>query len=167
MARVVTVSSDSHYGARLDWDDPQLRRHYNGLRAYGNTKLADVLFTLELNRRLGQGSSVHAFAVDPGLVKTDIGMKGTPSLVSWVWKVRRSGGTAADVPARCIVYMLAEPSVQDSSQVYWKDSLPKRASRAATDIHRPSVCGRFQKSYVASMERNENETDQITNWNTR
>lgn len=134
MARVVTVSSDSHYGTRLDWDDPQLRRHYNGLRAYGNTKLADVLFTLELNCRLGQGSSVHAFAVDPGLVKTDIGLKGTPSLVSWVWKIRRSGGTAPDVPARCIVYLLAEPAIRDSGEVYWKDCSPKRASREALDV---------------------------------
>jgi retinol dehydrogenase-12 len=133
MARVVTVSSDSHYGARLDWDDPQLRRHYDGLRAYGNTKLADVLFTLELNRRLGQGSGVHAFAVDPGLVKTDIGFKGTPALVQWVWKVRRSGGTPAEVPARCITYLLAELAIQDSNEVYWKDCNPKRASREALD----------------------------------
>jgi NAD(P)-dependent dehydrogenase (short-subunit alcohol dehydrogenase family) len=133
MVRVVTVSSDSHYGARLDWDDPQLRRHYNGLRAYGNTKLAGVLFTLELNRRLGQGSGVHAFAVDPGLVKTDIGFKGTPELVQWVWKVRRSGGTSAEVPARCITYLLAEPSLQESNEVYWKDCNPKRASREALD----------------------------------
>jgi len=134
MGRVVTVSSDSHYGARLDWNDPQLRRRYDGLRAYGNTKLADVLFTLELNRRLGKGSHVHAFAVDPGLVKTDIGLKGTPALVQWVWKVRRSGGTPAEVPARCITYLLAEPSLQDSGEVYWKDCQPKRASREALDI---------------------------------
>ena len=134
MARVVTVSSDSHYGVRLDWDDPQLRRHYNCLRAYGNTKLAGVLFTLELSRRLGKGSRVHAFAVDPGLVKTDIGFKGTPALVRWVWKVRRSGGTPAEVPARCITYLLAEPSLQDSGEVYWKDCQPKRASREALDI---------------------------------
>jgi len=133
MARVVTVSSDSHYGARLDWNDPQLRRHYDGLRAYGNTKLADVLFTLELNRRLGKGNRVHAFAVDPGLVKTDIGFKSTPTLVRWVWKVRRSGGTPPEVPAHCITYLLAEPALQESDEVYWKDCNPKRASREALD----------------------------------
>jgi NAD(P)-dependent dehydrogenase (short-subunit alcohol dehydrogenase family) len=72
-ARIVTVSSDSHYGGRLNWQDLQLRRHYNGLRAYENTKLANVLFTLEFNRLMGPHSSVRAFAADPGLVKTDIG----------------------------------------------------------------------------------------------
>ncbi len=132
-ARVVNVSSDSHYSGRILWEDPQLRRRYNGLAAYGNTKLANILFALELNRRLGGNSSVHAFAVDPGLVKTDIGMKGTPALAGWVWKVRRLGGTAIEVPARCIVYLLTDPSVQHSTELYWKNCQPKRASRRALD----------------------------------
>jgi NAD(P)-dependent dehydrogenase (short-subunit alcohol dehydrogenase family) len=138
LARVVTVSSDSHYGARIHWDDPQLRRHYNGLSAYGVTKLANILFTLELNRRLGEGSNVHAFALDPGLVKTDIGMKGTPALAGWIWKIRRSGGTSPVAPARSIFYLLTDPSIQTSPQVYWKDSHPKKASRAALDAQSAS-----------------------------
>jgi NAD(P)-dependent dehydrogenase (short-subunit alcohol dehydrogenase family) len=132
-ARIVTVSSDSHYGARIDWDDPQLRRHYNGLEAYGTTKLANILFTQELNRRLGMDSKIRAFAADPGLVKTDIGMKGTPSVAGWVWKIRRSGGTPPEIPAQGILYLLSEPSLQDSREIYWKDRRPKRASHAALD----------------------------------
>lgn len=133
MARVVTVSSDSHYGARLDWDDPQLRRRYDGLRAYGNTKLANILFTQELNRRLGEGASVRAFAADPGLVKTDIGMKGTPAVAKWVWKLRRSGGISPEESAQGIVTLLTDPSIQDSPEIYWKHGQPKHASRRAYD----------------------------------
>jgi NAD(P)-dependent dehydrogenase (short-subunit alcohol dehydrogenase family) len=132
-ARVVTVSSDSHYGARLHWDDPQLRRRYNGLTAYGTTKLANILFTLELNRRLGAGSSVRAFAADPGLVKTDIGFKGTPPIAGWVWKWRRSGGIEPEEAARGICFLASEPSIQDAADLYWKHSQPKRASRRAVD----------------------------------
>lgn len=135
LARVVTVSSDSHYGTRLHWEDPQLRRHYNGLRAYGNTKLANILFTLELNRRLGSESSVRAFAADPGLVKTDIGMKGTPSLAGWIWKLRRSGGISPEEAARGIVFLLCEASIQDQNDLYWKHGRPKAASRPALDPH--------------------------------
>lgn len=131
--RVVTVSSDSHHGARINWDDPQLRRRYNGLMAYGNTKLANIQFTVELNRRMSSGSRVRAFAVDPGLVKTDIAMKGTPPLVGWLWKLRRSGGTGAEVPARCIKYLLLDASIQSSTQIYWKNCHPARASWNALD----------------------------------
>ncbi len=126
--RVVTVSSGSHYGARLNWADPQLRRGYNGLSAYGNTKLANVLFTQELRRR-----GLRAFAADPGLVKTDIGLKGTPSLAGWVWKLRRSGGIPAEESARGIVYLLTEPTLQERLEIYWKHGRPQPASRAAQD----------------------------------
>lgn len=133
MSRVVTVSSGSHYGSRLNWNDPQLRRHYNGLSAYGNTKLANVLFTLELNRRLGPQSPLRAFAADPGLVKTEIGLKGTPALVQWAWKGRRAGGISPEESARGIVYLLTEPSIQESRDIYWKHGEPKPASRQAMD----------------------------------
>ena len=132
-ARVVTVSSASHYNTRLRWDDLQLRRRYNGLLAYNQSKLANVLFTLELNRRLGPGSSVRAFAADPGLVKTEIGFKGTPGIVRWVWGLRRSGGDDPREAARGIVYLLTEPAIQDSGEIYWKASQPRQASPYALD----------------------------------
>ncbi len=91
-ARVVTVSSASHYNSKLNWEDIQLRRHYNPLRAYGQTKLANVLFTLELDRRLRGASSVRAFAADPGLVNTELGLKSNSFLARWAWDLRRRGG---------------------------------------------------------------------------
>ncbi len=129
--RVVTVSSGSHYGTRLNWDDPQLRRRYNGLKAYSSTKLANVLFTLELNRRLGPGSHLRAFCADPGLVKTDIGFKGTPAIVRWVWQQRRAAGIPPEESARGIVYLLTEPSIHNSGEIYWQHGRPKPASRFA------------------------------------
>lgn len=139
-ARVVTVSSGSHYNTRLKWDDLQLRRRYNGLLAYQQTKLANVLFTLELNRRLGADSAVRAFAADPGLVKTEIGYKGTPAIVRWAWQRRAAGGDPPETAARGIVYLLGEPSIQTTSEVYWKAGAPKAASRHALD---PASAGRL------------------------
>lgn len=132
-ARVVTVSSDSHQGIRLNWNDIQLRRHYNGLRAYGQTKLANVLFTQELNRRLGAGSPVRAFAADPGLVRTEIGYKGTPAIVRWVWNWRRSMAISPEESARGIVYLVTEPSIQDAPQIYWRHGQPQQCSKQALD----------------------------------
>ncbi len=138
--RVVTVSSGSHYHTRLRWEDIQLRRHYNGLLAYNQTKLANVLFTAELNRRLGAGSSLRAFAADPGLVKTEIGFKDNPALVRWIWDRRRAGGVAPEFSAQGILYLVGEPSIQDSPSIYWKDGRPKQPSRYALD---PDVATRL------------------------
>ncbi|HVN15651.1 MAG TPA: SDR family NAD(P)-dependent oxidoreductase [Anaerolineales bacterium] len=131
-ARVITVSSGSHYNTRLDWEDIQLRRHYSALRAYKQTKLANVLFTTELNRQL-TGSTVRAFAADPGLVNTEIGLKSNSFVARWAWDLRRRGGIPAVESAKGIIYLATEPGVQNSAEVYWKHGKPKSPSPYALD----------------------------------
>jgi NAD(P)-dependent dehydrogenase (short-subunit alcohol dehydrogenase family) len=133
-ARIVTVSSDSHYQGRMKWSDLQLSKCYNGLAVYCNTKLGNVLFTQAFNYHIGPQASVRAFAADPGLVKTEIGFKDTPTIVRWIWNMRRSGGTSPDVPANNVVYLLTEPGLEKAQNVYWKNCQPKRASRRAMDM---------------------------------
>jgi len=72
--RVVTVSSDAHRGGRMDFDDPNWEhRRYRPWRAYGQSKLANLLFTTELQRRLTQaGSTVKATAAHPGYAATNL-----------------------------------------------------------------------------------------------
>jgi len=71
-ARVVNVASEAHRGARLDLDDLQCARSYHGWRAYRRSKLANILFTRELARRL-QGTGVTANCLHPGFVATGFG----------------------------------------------------------------------------------------------
>lgn len=127
-ARVITVSSGSHYGARIVWDDVMLRRRYGVLRAYKQSKVANVMFTAELNRRLGPTSRIRAYAADPGLVSTEIGLKGTSGLANWVWRRRMARGVSPEQAAETIVYLAASPEVEGSAAVYWKDCRPKTPS---------------------------------------
>jgi NAD(P)-dependent dehydrogenase (short-subunit alcohol dehydrogenase family) len=127
-ARVITVSSGSHYNTQLNWHDIQLRRHYNPLRAYNQTKLANVLFTFECNRRFAGTTHVRAFAADPGLVNTQIGLKSNSFLARWVWDIRRRGGVSPESAAEGLVFLATEPSIQDSPEIYWKNGKPKRPS---------------------------------------
>jgi NAD(P)-dependent dehydrogenase (short-subunit alcohol dehydrogenase family) len=120
----VTVSSGSHRHSRLDWEDIQLLRHYSALAAYGRTKLANVLFTLELNRRLGPGSSVRAFAADPGLVNTELGLKSNSFIARFVWSIRRRGGVLPRKSAAGIVFLAVEPSIHSACDIYWKERQP-------------------------------------------
>lgn len=130
-ARVITVSSGSHRNTRIHWQDVMLRRRYNALRAYKQSKLANVLFTFELNRRLGEDNPVRAYAADPGLVNTEIGLKGTSGLVRWIWEKRRAGGVDPEQGAETLVYLAADASVDGSQEAYWKDCRPVQASKYA------------------------------------
>ncbi len=133
-ARVVTVSSASHYNTRLRWDDIQLRRRYNGLLAYKQTKLANILFTVELNRRLGEQSAIRAFAADPGLVNTDIGLKDSSLISRLVWNIRRRGGKPPEVAAKGLIFLVGDPSLDTAKDVYWRDGYLKIPSRYARDL---------------------------------
>ncbi len=70
-ARIINVSSNAHENARLDLDDLNLDRFYFGFHAYGRSKLANILFTYELARRL-QDERLTVNALHPGRVGTDI-----------------------------------------------------------------------------------------------
>jgi retinol dehydrogenase-12 len=131
--RIVNVSSGSHYTGRMHWDDLSLRRGYQGLKAYDQSKLAMVLFTAELARRCcGPGSPV-ACAVDPGLVKTEIAAKGTNALLRLVWKVRTRRGITAAQAAEAVAWCATEPSLSGRSGRYWKERTEQRPSDEARD----------------------------------
>lgn len=128
--RVITVSSGSHYHCRIHWKDVQFRRRYRYLKAYKQSKLANVLFTCELNRRLAD-TNVRAYAADPGLVNTGIGEKGTTGLACMVWKRRRCHGASPEEGAATSVYLASEPTL--SPDIYWKDCTPKAPNPYAED----------------------------------
>ncbi|KOX16728.1 oxidoreductase [Nocardiopsis sp. NRRL B-16309] len=79
--RVVTVSAAAHRWVRgMNFDNLNLDGGYNPRRAYGQSKLANLLFTLELQRRLSEvGSTVRAFAAHPGLAMSNLGPRSGPS----------------------------------------------------------------------------------------
>jgi NAD(P)-dependent dehydrogenase (short-subunit alcohol dehydrogenase family) len=72
-SRVVNLSSGGHRGSDIVWDDPNFdRREYDKMSAYGQSKTANILFSVELDRRLAD-RGVHAYAVHPGMIATELG----------------------------------------------------------------------------------------------
>ena len=72
-SRVVNLSSGGHFGSDIVWDDPNFeQREYDKFAAYGQSKTANILFSVELERRLGD-RGVHAYAVHPGMIATELG----------------------------------------------------------------------------------------------
>ncbi len=129
--RVLTVSSGSHRRCRIHWKDVMLRRNYNTLKAYQQSKLANVLFTYELNRKLGEESTVKAYAIDPGLVNTKIGTKGTNRLVNWFWNKRSKKGVSPEIASESIIHLACRRTIPEAESWYWKGCLPIQPSRYA------------------------------------
>lgn len=131
-SRVITVSSDSHYHTRMIPEKARNPLIYFGLWAYQVSKLSNVLFSLELNQ-LQHGKAPHAFAVDPGLVNTEIGLKDTGGLAKLVWRSRKKLGVSPKIPAQTILFLASDPDVIHSQAIYWHECKPKQPSRAALD----------------------------------
>lgn len=131
-ARIVNVSSGAHKASRgLDFDDlDRERRRYRGMAAYNDSKLCNVYFTRELDRRLGiEGVTVNAF--HPGFVRTNFGFEGDTFLLSLGIRI---GSLFARRPARGArtgVHLAVSPDVEGVSGEYFFDERPARISRVA------------------------------------
>jgi len=135
-ARVVVVSSDAHTSARhgLDFDDLQTeRRRYSTFTVYGRTKLANILFTRELARRLA-GTDVTANALHPGFVATRFARDGdTGMLGTLVMPLLRPFALSPSQGAQTSVYVATAPELEGITGGYWVKSGPATPSAAAQD----------------------------------
>lgn len=102
--RIIMTGSQSHKGIKVHWDDVMLSHRYGPLAAYKQSKLCDILFAKGLNDRYAK-SGVHAYTVDPGLVRTNIGNKGAGELVNFIWSLRKLGGVSPEIPAKTYAFL--------------------------------------------------------------
>ncbi|MBJ6761544.1 SDR family oxidoreductase [Myxococcaceae bacterium JPH2] len=130
-ARVINVSSQGHRLARLDFDDLQSTRGYDGIRVYGNSKLANILFTHALAKRL-KGSRVTTNALHPGVVRTGFGLN-SQGFFKHLIKLGAPFMLSAERGARTSVYLASSPEVADVSGQYFIKCRPVKASSAARD----------------------------------
>src|SRR5215813_11254779 len=130
-ARVITVSSDAHSAARLDLDDPNLEHGWHSWRSYANTKLANILFTRELARRV-DGTGVTANCAHPGVVRTGFGREGGPLLRLGVL-VGRPFFLSPERGADTIVYLASSPEVAGDTGGYYVKRQRREPSAAARD----------------------------------
>jgi retinol dehydrogenase 12 len=130
-ARVITVTSDAHSAARLDLDDPNLEHGWDSWRSYANSKLANILFTRELARRL-HGTGVTANCAHPGVVRTGFGREARPLLRLGV-TLARPFLLSPERGADTIVYLASSPEVADETGGYYVRGQRREPSAAARD----------------------------------
>lgn len=140
-ARVVNVSSQVHAGATIEFDDLQSEREYGRTRVYGKTKLANVLFTYELARRL-EGTGVTANCLHPGVVATNL-LADAGGLPRRLKAMTRIAAVSMDAGARTSVYLASSEEVEGVSGKYFvkeravassQESYDEEAARRLWDI---------------------------------
>lgn len=131
-ARIVNVSSEGHRVGKLPFDDLQNTRNYSGVKVYGQSKLANILFTYELARKL-KGAAVTANTLHPGGVATNFG-NGQPGLFNRLLRFAIQFGLTPEQGAQTSIYLASSPDIAEVSGLYFAKKRPRRSSKASYDV---------------------------------
>ena len=131
-ARVVTVSSGAQSMGRIDFDDLQGAHNYSGQRAYNQSKLANIMFTNELARRL-DGAGVTATSVHPGVVRTNFGAEDQAWFFTIISRVVRPLLKTPAQGAQTPIYLASSPDMDGISGQFFVNRKPKTANKIAYD----------------------------------
>ena len=131
-ARIVSVSSDAHRGAQINFADVHGQHRYSGWRAYAQSKLANILFTYELARRL-QGTGVTANAMHPGFVATNFGSNNR-GFMGLIVRVAKVVALSPEQGAQTIIYLASSPEVEGMTGKYFVKKKAVQSSRASYDV---------------------------------
>lgn len=137
-ARIINVASGAHGGSEIDFDDLQNEKHYIGKRAYNQSKLANILFTYELSRRL-EGKRVTVNAMAPGGVITNFCRNN--GWISWAKHVTAHilarNLIGPQKAAETIVYLATSPDVKSVTGKYFFDK--KQVASSAVSYNKDSA----------------------------
>jgi NAD(P)-dependent dehydrogenase (short-subunit alcohol dehydrogenase family) len=139
-ARIVTVTSDMHRGASISFDDLQSVGSYRPVRVYSETKLANVLFTYELARKL-KGTKVTANCLHPGMVATKLLADGI-GIPRPLTSTTKLIGSSPEKGAKTLIYLAASPEVEGVNGKYFVKEKPVESSQISYD---QSLAGRLWK----------------------
>lgn len=131
--RVVNVSSKSHYRGKIRFEFLKGEidsSKYNGMVAYSQSKLANVLFTKELSKRHPE---ITTHSLHPGVVKTNIGNKNNKSWISLVWTLMKPFMISEAKGAKTSVYLATSPEALTTSGKYWENQKEVNPSDLALD----------------------------------
>jgi len=129
-ARIINLASLSHYRGRMHFEDISFRSKYNGLKAYEQSKLALVLFTYELARRIRE-TTISVNCADPGRVNTHIGNKESSGIWKWLWILNKPLLKSVEKGAKTSVYLATSDFVKEHSGQYFKNCKEVRSSEAS------------------------------------
>lgn len=143
-ARIVNVASEAHRMGKLDFNDLHLSKDYSNIKAYGNSKLANILFTLELSKQL-EGTNITANSLHPGVVNSNFGGNSSMFLKALV-VMARPFMVSVEKGAETSMYLASSPEVEQVTGRYF---VRKKQKRPSTDANDPVLA---KKLWDVSLE---------------
>lgn len=131
-ARIVNVASEAHRRGSIDFDDLQFEKRWSGMNAYFASKLANILFTAELARRL-EGTKVSANSLHPGAVASGF-MANNSGIIALGWKAISPFLLSSEKGARTTIFLASDPSVEGVTGKYFEKCKERKPSRKARDM---------------------------------
>lgn len=132
-ARIINISSGAHKIGRIHFDDINLERKYRLWDSYAQSKLANLLFTLELSHRL-KDSGVQVFAVHPGAVASQMGVNRETGFGKGIMRFLKPFFTHPDKAAETVLYLSLDNETEKSSGSYWYRMKPVRPAGRALEV---------------------------------
>ena len=130
-SRIITTSSVAHRGTQIDFGDIQFeKRPYSGIKAYAQSKLANILFTKEMARRL-EGSSVTVNCFHPGAVRTNL-VQGSPWYYTLIWTAAGPFFSSPEKGANTAIYLASSSNVEGITGGYFAKRKQVKPSDEAT-----------------------------------
>ena len=151
-ARVVTVSSGAQSMGRIDFDDLQGEKSYSANRAYNQSKLANVMFTYELARRL-EGTGVTANVLHPGVVRTSFGQEDPQPFLRLLLPLFRPFMKTPEQGAATTIHLASSTEVEGVTGTYFAKSEPKASNKLSYDTAAAARLWQVSEQLVALPER--------------
>lgn len=130
-ARIINVASEAHKAGKFQPGNLQLEKGYSTVKAYGNSKLYNIMFTRELARKL-KNSPVSTFSLHPGAVNTNLASDSN-SIFGWLFNVGKVFMLSPDKGAKTTIWLSTQEEIENLSGGYFKNCKKVKPSRIARD----------------------------------
>ncbi len=151
-ARIVNVSSDAHRSGKIRWDDPEMSKKFSVFPAYSQSKLANIMFTFELARRL-EGTGVIANVLHPGLVASNFAVTNNPGIFNKVVRrVLNLFSISSEEGAQTSIYLASSPKAADITGEYFVKSKIVQPIDAAKDVSAQQRLWELTEARLAQLQ---------------
>ncbi len=130
-ARIINITSDAHRGTEIDFEDLQGEKKYSGYHAYSQSKLANVLFTYQLAKKL-EGTRVTVNCLHPGVARTGFG-KDQVGLMSIMVRIGTPFMMSPQKAARAVIYLATSPDLEGVSGKFFSKGKETKSSAQSYD----------------------------------